>query len=200
VTINRVWSDGLHLTRYGNFMLAREIFRALAAQEPVASILAGATVPDDRTLEEDFPACLLWRPADGSGRPKTAVGAVRIVSISNLKDGPVDKEGWSSLATVDPRKPGETILAVPTGADVLRIYPRIEGPGDEVVACAEGQDGVRRELFALRKAFADGVWSAEGEWYQFALPPGDGWRIVVRLAGENAQLFHQGEMALFPGN
>lgn len=114
--------------------------------------------------------------------------------------GKTNKAGWSSLTTVDPRKPGEAVLAMPTGADVFRIYPRIEGPGDEVVVCAEGQDGVRRELFALRKAFADGVWSAAGEWSQFALPSGDGWRIVVRLAGENAQLFHQGEMALFPGN
>lgn len=197
-TTRRVWADGLHLTRYGNFLLARAVFRALSARPPVAGVLGDRPLPDDKTLEAAFPACLEWRPADGSGRPKTAEGAALLVSLANLKDGPVDKEGWSSLSVVDPGAPGEAVLHVPSGARGMRVYPRIEGPGDVVAVWAVDAGGTRRELFALRKTVADGVWSAEGEWYRVALPEGDGWRVVIRLTGENAQLFHWGEAALFP--
>ena len=193
----RVWADGLHLTRYGNFLLAREVFRALAGREPVAGVLAGRPLPDDAALEAAFPACLAWRPADGSGRPKTAEGAARLESLANLKDGPADREGWSCLTVVDPGAPGEAVLHVPSGARRMRVYPRIEGPGDVAAVLAEAPDGTRRELFGLRKTVADGVWSAEGEWYQVVLPEGGDWRIVVRLTGENAQLFHLGQAALF---
>jgi hypothetical protein len=194
----RVWADGLHLTRYGNFLLAREVFGALAARKPVADALAGCPMPDARTLETAFPACLTWRPADGSGLPQKTDGAAHLVSVAGLKDGPVDQAGWSSLRVVDPGKPGEAVLHVSSGARQMRVYPRIEGPADEVAVLAEGPDGARSELFAMRKAFADGVWSAQGEWYRVVLPEGEGWRIVVRLSGDNAQLFHRGEAALFP--
>lgn len=197
-TTRRVWADGLHLTRYGNFLLARAVFRALSARPPVAGVLGDRPLPDDKTLEAAFPACLEWRPADGSGRPKTAEGAARLVSIANLKDGPADQEGWSSLTVVDPGAPGEAVLHVPSGARTMRVYPRIEGPADVVAVLVQAPDGTRHELFALRKTFADGVWSAEGEWYQVAFPEGEGWRVVVRLTGENAQFFHRGEAALFP--
>lgn len=195
--IRRVWSDGLHLTRYGNFLLARQVYRALAGREPVAGALGGAGLLDDAQLEAAFPECLAWRPADGSGRPEATGGAATLASLANCQDGPADKQGWSSLSVADAAAWGEVVLEVPPQAAVMRVYPRIQGPGDVVAVESVTPDGGRKELFALRKGMDDGLWSPEGEWYRVALPEGADRRIAVRLEGENAQLFHQGPAVLF---
>ncbi|WP_197084241.1 SGNH/GDSL hydrolase family protein [Desulfovibrio sp. TomC] len=196
-SVRRVWSDSLHLTRYGYFLLARQVYLALAAREPAAAALAGAPVLDDARLEAVCPECLAWRPADGSGRPKTTEGAVRAVAVTNLKDSPADAEGWSSFSVAEGGGAGEIVLPVPPTARSLRIYPRIQGPGDVVAVESVAPDGGRTEVFALRKGTDDGIWSPVGEWYRLALPEGADRRIMVRVTGENAQVFHQGPAVLF---
>ncbi|MFP5260240.1 MAG: SGNH/GDSL hydrolase family protein [Acidobacteriota bacterium] len=195
--IRRVWSDSLHLTRYGYFLLARQVYHALATQEPVAAVLGGARPLDAAELDAAFPECLTWRPADGSGRPADAEDAATFVSLVNIKAGPTDEQGWGSFTVAEAAAPGEVALQVPPSATSLRFYPRIEGPGDVVAVESVAPNGERTELVALRKGIADGLWSPEGEWRRVAMPQGADRRIVVRLQGENAQLFHQGAAVLF---
>jgi len=195
--IRRVWADRLHLTRYGYYLLAREVYRTLLAYPSVRQALAGVAPLDDASLDAAFPELVLWQPGEGSGWSRARGIPTGGFSRENARDSAPDGEGWSCLVPSDPAGPAVVVLDVPETVRTARLYPRIQGRGDVVTVQAVGMDGSRRDLFAMAKDYDDGLWSPQTDWFDVAMPPVPVRRLEIRLVGENAQLWHRGEAMLF---
>jgi lysophospholipase L1-like esterase len=195
--IPRVWADDLHLTRYGYYLLARDLYHRLMAMPQVRRAVGPGPEASDAELDALFPEIVSWRPADGSGRAKNpTAGDTGPVLAENLKESKADPEGWSFLSPADPAAVAELTLTPAPGATVLRLYPRINEALDCVTVLWLPATGPPQTLFSLAKPVDDGLWTPAEDWYRIALPPGQG-RLSIRLQGENAQLWRRAPATVF---
>lgn len=194
--IHRVWADDLHLTRYGYYLLARDVYRRLMAMPAVIEAAGTDKVASDDALDALFPELVLWRPSDGTGWPKDqAAIACAVTGQANIKDSKPNGDGWSFYSSADPAQPAELRLTgeVP---GVFRLYSRIQGLGDSVAVFQRMPDGQSKLLFEHKKAATDGLWTPETAWYEVHASDGTG-PLTIRLTGDNAQLWHKAGAILF---
>jgi len=196
-TIRRAWADDLHLTRYGYYLLARDVYQRLLAMPAFVEAvgLGSPSAPDE--LDARFPEIVLWRSPDGMGWAKgqDAIESGR-TTVVNARDSKPSGDGWSCFTPADPALPGEIDLGNAV-AGRFRVYPRIQGMRDTVGFYQVFPDGGRKLLFEQKKLAEDGLWTPETAWYEVDVPPCGQCRIVVRLTGENAQLWHKAGAVLF---
>lgn len=196
-TIRRAWADDLHLTRYGYYLLARDVYLCLLAMPAFVGAVGAGSPPVPEALDVRFPELVLWRPSDGMG---WAMGQDAIeyggATAVNARDSKPNGDGWSCFTPADPALPGEIDLGNAV-AGRFRVFPRIQGMRDTVGFYQVFPDGVRKLLFEQKKLAEDGLWTPETAWYEVDVPPCGQCRIVVRLTGENAQLWHKAGAVLF---
>lgn len=194
--VRRVWADDLHLTRYGYYRLAREVFFGLMALPAVAEAAGRSLVSGPGELDGLFPELVRWRPPDGVGWPGAAdaleagVAARDNVAASKPTDG-----DFICLTPADPSRTGVIVLECPPGSAV-RLYPRIQSATDKVGVYEVRPDGRLGLLFELRKTVEDGLWTPQAAWYDLRTTPGTT-RLMIRLRGENAQIWGRGGAILF---
>lgn len=197
-TIRRVWADDLHLTRYGYYLLARDMYLQLMAMPAFAAATGAGRPSAPEELDARFPEIVLWRPPDGMGWTK-GQGVIDNGGITavNARDSKPNGDGWSCFTPADPALPGEVDLGGAVEGR-FRVYPRIQSMPDTVGVYQVFPDGERKLLFEHKKLAEDGLWTPETAWYEVDVPQCGQCRIVVRLTGENAQLWHKAGAVLFP--
>jgi lysophospholipase L1-like esterase len=195
--IRRVWADDLHLTRYGYYLLARDVYRELMTMPAIQKAAGTKDVATDEELDALFPELVLWRPADGMGWPRQALGRNEGIETINVDDSKPTDDGWSAYTPKDPVAPATISLTVEPGTTKVKIYPRIENTSDCVTISSLLPDGQRRALFNLSKSFVDGQWTPESAWYVIKIPVGQTGKVEIQLTGNNAQLWHKGNAVLF---
>ncbi|MFP5223664.1 MAG: SGNH/GDSL hydrolase family protein [Acidobacteriota bacterium] len=195
--VRRAWADDLHLTRYGYYLLARDVYLRLLAMPGFVEAVGAGSPPVPWELDAQFPELVLWRPSDGMGwaKDRDAIQNGGITAV-NARDSKPNGDGWSCFTPADAAFPGEIDLGS-AAAGRLRVYPRIQGARDSVGVYHVLPGGERTLLFEQRKPAEDGLWTPETAWYEVEIPPCRECRIVVRLTGGNAQLWHKAGAVLF---
>lgn len=196
-TIRRAWADDLHLTRYGYYLLARDIYFQLMAMPAFAAGTGTGRPSAPEELDARFPEIVLWRPPDGMGwlKEQDAIES-RVIEAVNIRDAKPNGDGWGIFTPADPAASGEIVLEG-SAAGGLRMFSRIQGMNDSVAVYQVLGDGERKLLFEHKKQAEDGLWTPEAAWYGVCAPQGRKFRLVIRLTGENAQLWHKGKAVLF---
>ncbi|WP_027192288.1 SGNH/GDSL hydrolase family protein [Fundidesulfovibrio putealis] len=197
--VRRAWADDLHLTRYGYYLLARDVYLRLLAMPAFVEAVGAGSPPVPGELDARFPEFVLWRPSDGMGwaKDRDVVESGGITAV-NTRDSKPNGDGWSCFTPADPAFPGEIDLGNAV-AGRFRVYPRIQSMRDGVGVYLVFPDGERKLLFEQKKLAEDGLWTPETAWYAVDVPQCGQCRIVVRLTGENAQLWHKAGAILFTG-
>lgn len=194
----RVWADDLHLTRYGYYILAKAVYHRLMAMRIVREAAGTNHAASDQELDALFPDVVSWHPADGTGWATDRDALVKPgMEATNCRDSKPAGDGWSFYAPSDPALPAEIRVPLDQPEALFRIFPRIRSVTDRVSVSLMLPDGRRRHLFELNKSSEDGLWTPETAWYGI---PGTDCRqgsVVIRLHGENAQLWHKGDSILF---
>ncbi|WP_243367945.1 SGNH/GDSL hydrolase family protein [Fundidesulfovibrio soli] len=195
--IRRVWADDLHLTRYGYYLLARDVYRALMAIPAVQKAAGASRAASDEELDALFPDIVLWRPADGAGWASSPAPLGGQVSTVNIKELEPNSKGWSAFTPASTETPGILTIPLAGGGTRFRIYPRMEKSSDSVSVFWLSGDGKRQPVFSLTKAFDDSHWTPESSWYEITVPDGPGGKLEIILKGFTSQFWHNGPALLF---
>lgn len=195
--VRRIWADDIHFTRYGNYLLAKSVYREMMSLPGFKEMTGRQTPVDDKELDALFQNILKWRPADGVGWPSKEARPfdASVMTMENIKDGvPDGGSGFSAWTPADPSIPGKIVFQMhPRGAsDELTFYARVFS-GSRVSLLRPGLPAIKFENDS-----GDGIWSPMAGWY--LLGPGKEERIELVLEGENAQVWHRGKDVFFPGN
>ena len=196
--IRRAWADDLHLTRYGYYLLAREVYRSLMTHSAVQKALGTSRAIPDQELDALFPEIVLWRPADGMGWSASTARLNGEFTSVNVRDQEPNSNGWSAFTPADREIPATLTTGLAPGVTRFRIYPRLEKARDSVTVSWISDDGQRRPVFTLAKAFDDSHWTPESAWYDISVPEGANGRLEVTLSGNTSQFWHNGKALLFP--
>lgn len=199
--VRRVWADDLHLTRYGYFLLARNVYKTLMRMPEVQKALGTSRPLSDEALDALLPGVVSWRPSDGSGwAGEAAVVDLPVKASDNLRETPGHSAGFSFSSPADKSRPGVLDLESDhISGGTFRVYPRLQGQDDSVSIEAVSPDGKRTRLLFFKKSPGDENWTPESAWYRLRIPPDlpQGSRLEIRLTGENAQLWRKGPAVLF---
>ncbi|WP_243312887.1 SGNH/GDSL hydrolase family protein [Fundidesulfovibrio agrisoli] len=155
----RVWADDLHLTRYGYYLLAREVYRQLMAIPAVQQAAGTSRAASSEELDALFPEIVLWRPADGMGWAASTALRNGEPEAVNIKDLETNDKGWSAFTPSDSEIPATLTVAPGAGVTRFRIYPRLEKASDSVSVFWLSADGRRQPIFTLAKGFDDSHWT-----------------------------------------
>jgi hypothetical protein len=193
--IRRVWADDIHLTRYGNYLLAKTIYHHLMSLPSFSDMTGRINAPSSAELDNYFGSLLAWRPSDGQGWPGPGWTPLQssFISLDNIKDSSLDKSsGFSSWTPADISKPGRiTLELLPSSVGgEAALYARVSGQESQVSVSTSGQ-----EKLMLANTTGDGLWTPMAGWYAIEVTPND--RISMELLGENAQVWHRAEHVFF---
>ncbi|MFP5240389.1 MAG: SGNH/GDSL hydrolase family protein [Acidobacteriota bacterium] len=199
-TTRRAWADDLHLTRYGYYLLARDVYRQLMAMPAIQKAAGTSRAASDEELDALFPEIVQWRPADGMGWSTTRANDGGKVTAVNIKDLERNDRGWSAYTPEDSETPATLSVSLTPGLTRFRIYPRIERARDSVSVSWLSADGQAHPLFSLAKAFDDSHWTPESAWYEITVPDEPGGKLQIILKGFTSQFWHDGPALLFTAN
>lgn len=114
--LKRLYSDNLHFTRYGNYVLAKAVYRELGADRAFTRLAWPQAAPEAKTDDLDplFPDLASWHPAQADvaclGKELVAWFGTcprrEMVQVSGLDENEVDTEGkwrWAQGGKVELR-------------------------------------------------------------------------------------------------
>jgi lysophospholipase L1-like esterase len=206
--VKKLYSDNMHLTRYGNMLLAKAVMDMIVTTEPLRSKVNGCQqfhkAYTDLRLERLFPDIFRWAECTRTGKadaaclaeafPKMGSAVFRNVRIARGDDG------WAFFAPEHGEKPGEVSFSVKAsefpGREAM-LFPRA-GAGENSVRVfvRAGEEG--REELAVTLNGDPAGWTPVFAPASFTLPRSDtGWRLRIVLEGPDAQLWTSNYVALF---
>ena len=198
-----LYSDTMHFTRYGNFILAQAIYPRLAEDPGLQRFLGGMRLPSAGELAERFPELSDWpalrREPDAKWRLLGFAPAMAVTGAQNLVES-MDGS-WIVDQPADAAKPARltlVLLETPRHSGLVAL-PRSASSQDVVAIDRVGEGGRQRILtFA---AEARGAWTPARRPAALTLPAdcraGDVFEVT--LTGKDAQLWRFGSRILFPG-
>ncbi len=201
--IRDLYSDTMHLTRYGNLVLAWEVYKALITDPGLLTFLGPVKLPAVAAFPESFGYLAQWpqlrdKP-DARWRLLAFAPQLAVERAENLVQ--TVEDGWLVTAPADPASPGRLVLRfLEEPADrTLDVLPRACSPDEAVAVTLLGPDGKETALLAFHGDAPD-RWTPALEPRAVTLPPGKlgDSRIVVGLRGKNAQIWSYGGRVFFP--
>ena len=198
-----LYSDAMHLTRYGNFILAQAIYPRLAEDPGIQRFLGGMRLPSASELAERFPELTGWpalqREPDARWRLLAFAPAMAVEEGRNFVES--EDGAWIVTSPADPSRPATlTLRLLETPREkTLAALPRSASPGDVVTIRRLGA-GQEQELLRFA-AETEGTWTPALSPAPVNLPADCRAKDVIEvvLTGKNAQLWRYGSRVLFPG-
>lgn len=204
--IRDYYSDSMHFSRYGNFILAKAVYRKLSEDPGLQRFLGRMRLPSADELAERFPALRAWpalrRQPDAKWKLLAFAPAMVVEAADNIRD---DMDGaWTVSSPADLDKPAHLVLRFlekpHVRDDVLVALPRAGSAADTVtIASPDGQGSAPKSLLAFH-GNKDGGWTPIGFEVPVKAGPDGLWpsRLVVTLSGKGAQIWRYGSRLLFP--
>ncbi|HML55798.1 MAG TPA: SGNH/GDSL hydrolase family protein [Solidesulfovibrio magneticus] len=200
--IYRMFSDSVHYTKFGNYILARTIYKKLMTMATVQHAMGTTTAAGDDELAKIYKNIVDWSPNHGTGWPKPGDNPMQatILSIENLKESPTDDNGWRFYSVPDGASEGIIKLWLSPHATAgmeYYFYPRISGQDNSVAVTAIGDDGKRNLLFELVNNYDAAAWTPVSAKYEIPFLNAGPELIEIIVKGSGSQVWTDGKSVLF---
>ncbi len=195
-----VFSDNMHFTRYGNYLLAKTVLDAIVTLPSFLKYVSDcAAFPrgyDELDVKMVFKDIFQWVKCNETGQKGSFCLFDALPKVSDLQMDNVrvdtGSEGWSVLSVENSSRPGTVHFSVDAGAfpwGGTVALPRVKNPEDSIRLNVLA-NGEKRTLMVFSKEDGGSGWTPIKHPVPVALPAGQSrWDVELVLSGQNAQFW-----------
>ncbi|MDT8447860.1 MAG: SGNH/GDSL hydrolase family protein [bacterium] len=161
-TMYRVYSDSVHFSRYGNYLLAKEVYETIRQTPKLASAIQPNPLLPVEQVADQFSNVIDWLPLYTAGWFDSPEGApkVEVLSTQNLTYQPNKSATWGFYTPTDLQQNG--VIRVKMQLGTLRqfdwiVYPRLSQKQESVTIILKTAEA-NQSIFHFSSP-TDGEWS-----------------------------------------